>query len=273
MMTGTLYCIPVPLAADLPMSTALTADGQAVTAALDAFVVENARTARAFLKTLALRVPLQQIAMREIDAGTDDATLDAMLAPLREGRDLGLMSEAGCPGVADPGARLVARAHLSGLRVVPLVGPSSLLLALMASGLNGQAFAFVGYLPAQPAEREQRLRELEQRSARHDETLLAIETPYRAQAWLESALRVLAPGTRLTLAAALTTATQSVVTRTVAQWRASPPELGKALVVFAWQAEPQPAAGRPRADAAGTRPVPARGRAAAPPGARGPRRR
>ncbi len=262
MSGGTLYCIPVPLAPDLPMTSALTADGASIVAGLDAFVVENARTARAFLKTLPLRVALQDIAMREIGADTDEATLDAMLAPVRAGRDLGLMSEAGCPGVADPGARLVARAHRAGMRVVPLSGPSSLLLALMASGLNGQAFAFVGYLPAQPAEREQRLRDLERRSAQSGEALLAIETPYRAQAWLVSALRVLAPDTRLTLAVALTTAAQSVTTRSVAQWREAPPELGKALVVFAWQAAPRSVPGGPRSGS----------RAAAGAGARPPKR-
>jgi 16S rRNA (cytidine1402-2'-O)-methyltransferase len=238
MSVGTLYCVPVPLSQALPMAAALSAEDTARVAALDVFVAENARTARAFLRTLALRNPLQAIEIREIDAHTDATALDAMLAPVRAGRDLGLMSEAGCPGVADPGERLVARAHQEGLRVVPLIGPSALLLTLMASGLNGQAFAFVGYLPAAPAERERRLRELEQRSARNCETLLAIETPYRVQPWLASALRVLAHDTRLTVAQALTTSNQSIATRSVAAWRTAPPDLGKSLVVFAWQAEP-----------------------------------
>jgi 16S rRNA (cytidine1402-2'-O)-methyltransferase len=155
-----------------------------------------------------------------------------MLAPLRAGRSAALMSEAGCPGVADPGARLVLAAHAESIPVVPVVGPSALLLALMGSGLNGQRFAFAGYLPTAPDARRQRLRELEQRSRREDETELFIETPYRNQAMLEALLATLSPSTQLCVAADLTGPQQSLRTQRVDAWRRQPPALERVPTVF-----------------------------------------
>jgi 16S rRNA (cytidine1402-2'-O)-methyltransferase len=234
---GTLYCVPVPLSPDLPMSGALTAQGIEIAARLDAFAAESPKTARAFLKSLPTRHAMNAIQIEAIDARTPDEVIERLLAQLRAGRDLGLMSEAGCPAVADPGARLVLAAQQAGLPVVALIGPSSLLLALMASGLNGQRFAFVGYLPADPAGRQAQMERLQRRSAQAQETQIAIETPYRAQAWFDTALACLAGDTLLTVARAISLPQQSIVTRTVAQWQRAGLELGKSLVVFAFLAQ------------------------------------
>ncbi len=247
---GTLYCIPIPLGPEQAPAECLPAPTLAVAARLDCFIAENARTARAFLKRVPTAHVLQQIEIHELNEHTPAKDLDALLAPLKQGRDVGLMSEAGCPGVADPGANLVALAHRSGIRVVPLVGPSSLLLALMASGLDGQRFAFVGYVPAQADERQRRLQALEQRSAHNEESILMIETPYRSQALFDGLLACLSPGTRLTVASALTLADESIRTATIADWRQAPAVLGKVPAVFGLLAEP-----RPRASTAPRRPA------------------
>ncbi|MCA1979235.1 MAG: SAM-dependent methyltransferase, partial [Thiobacillus sp.] len=165
-MAGTLYLIPVPLGPVAP-DTCLPPDTLAVARRVEHFVVERAKTARAHLKAMGHPLPMQQIDMRELNEHTPASDIDALLAPLRAGHDVGLLSEAGCPAVADPGAGLVRAAHAAGIPVVPLVGPSSILLALMASGLSGQRFAFHGYLPAKEPERTRHIQELEKR-ARHD---------------------------------------------------------------------------------------------------------
>ena len=217
-----LYAIPTPLGASpeqsLPASALHTVKG------LKDFVVENAKSARAFLG--ALGMPVRELSIRIID---DD--LDGQLQPLREKRPLGLLSEAGCPAIADPGAALVEAAHREGFRVVPLVGPSSLVLALMASGLEGQRFAFCGYLPREAKEREKRIRELELRSRRERETEIFIETPYRNDALFAALLSTCAPATRLCVAADLTLPGESIATRRVSEWkgRAGP---GKRPAVF-----------------------------------------
>ncbi len=218
----TLYAIPTPLggaAADaLPASSIEKIKG------LRDFAVENAKSARAFLAELGL--PVRELNILEIEKERDP------LKALREGRDLGLLSEAGCPAIADPGAKLVEAAHREGFRVVPLIGPSSLVLALMASGLEGQRFAFCGYLPREAPERERRIRELEKRSSREDETQIFIETPYRNDALLASLLERCHPGTRICLAVDLTLTTELVQTKTVAEWRKAPPRIGKRPAVF-----------------------------------------
>lgn len=229
---GTLYCVPTPIAEARSPADDLSPGAIAIVAALDYVVAENARTARAVLKRLPLARPIQSIEIVELDEHTRDEAIGPMLEPLRAGRDAALMSEAGCPGVADPGARLVLAAHAAAIPVVPLVGPSALLLALMGSGLNGQRFAFSGYLPTAPEARRQRLRELEQRSRREDETQLFIETPYRNQAMLDALLSTLSPSTRLCVAADLTGSGQSLRTARVEAWRRAPPALGKVPTVF-----------------------------------------
>jgi 16S rRNA (cytidine1402-2'-O)-methyltransferase len=197
------------------------------------FVVEQAKTARAFLKAAGTDTPLQELQLEELNEHTKAEALDRLLAPLRSGHDVGLLSEAGCPAVADPGANLVALAQQENIRVVPLIGPSSLLLALMASGLNGQRFAFQGYLPAKEAERTKALRDLESDSRKHKQTQLFIETPYRNKAMFEGILQTCSPTTRLTVATDLTLPSESVITLTIAQWKKkTPPEIERRPTVF-----------------------------------------
>jgi 16S rRNA (cytidine1402-2'-O)-methyltransferase len=187
-------------------------------------VVENARSARAFLG--ALGMPVRSLNIQVIGEEHDP------LAPLREKRPLGLLSEAGCPAIADPGAALVEAAHREGFRVVPLVGPSSIVLALMASGLEGQRFAFCGYLPREQAERKRRIADLERRSRKEKETQIFIETPYRNEALLAALLESCAPGTRLCVAADLTLPGESIQTRPVAEWRRAKAVIGRRPAVF-----------------------------------------
>jgi 16S rRNA (cytidine1402-2'-O)-methyltransferase len=176
--------------------------------------------------------PLRELRIEVLDEHTPADSVRALLAPLREGRSLGLLSEAGCPAIADPGALLVAAAHREVYRVAPLVGPSSIVLALMASGLEGQRFAFCGYLPRDTAAREDRIRDLEQRSRTEGATQIFIETPYRNEAMVASLLRVCAPQTRLCVATDLTLPQQVVAVRTIAGWRSAPPLPGRRPSVF-----------------------------------------
>jgi len=223
-----LYAIPAPLggtpADALPASTLVRVRS------IRDFVVENAKSARAVLSAAGCSV--RELSLVELNEHTPSSEVGRMLAPLREGRSLGLLSEAGCPAIADPGATLIEAAHREGFRVVPLIGPSSLVLALMASGLEGQRFAFCGYLPRERTDRERTIRELEQRSAREHETELFIETPYRNDALLESLLATCKPRTRLCIAADLTLATESVSTKSIAEWRAAQAPVGKRPAVF-----------------------------------------
>jgi len=228
-MPGTLYLIPNTLgpteAAPNALSNILPAQVQEITSKLEYFVAENAKTARAFLKLVAvdhsLARPLQEIKISELNVNTPPAALSALLAPLLEGHDAGLVSEAGVPAVADPGADLVRLAHQHGITVRPLVGPSSLLLAVMASGLNGQSFAFNGYLPTDPAQRTKRIQQLEQRSRTEKQTQLLIETPYRNAAMLEALVNACQPGTLVCVATDLSLASESVRTLTAAKWKAA----------------------------------------------------
>ncbi|MCD6672090.1 MAG: SAM-dependent methyltransferase [Burkholderiaceae bacterium] len=235
-MSGALWLIPTSLGAPGQVREVLPSATLACIHRLDYFVVENARSARAFLKAAGTAKPLQSLELVELDEHTPGERIPQLLAPIVGGRDGGLLSEAGAPAVADPGAALVEAAHAAGIVVRPLVGPSAILLALMASGMNGQRFSFAGYVPAQAEARVRRLRELEQRSLREDETILIIETPYRNRALLESALLALAPTTRLMLASELTTPAERIVVDTVAGWRRAPREAPKAPAVFGLQA-------------------------------------
>jgi 16S rRNA (cytidine1402-2'-O)-methyltransferase len=231
MSAGTLYLIPVPLGPVEP-AFCLPPATLAVARRLDHFVVERAKTARAHLKAMAHPLPLQQLVMMELNEHTPARELEALLAPLLAGKDLGLLSEAGCPAVADPGANLVAAAHRRGLRVVPLIGPSAILLTLMASGLGGQHFAFHGYLPAKEPERAQAIRALETQSRKHHATQLFIETPYRAAALLDALATTLAPSTRVCAGVDLSLPGESVRTLSAAAWRGKAEELKDRLVVF-----------------------------------------
>ncbi|HEX7644629.1 MAG TPA: SAM-dependent methyltransferase [Burkholderiaceae bacterium] len=226
-MTGTLYLIPNtlgPAEGKNPLAAIIPAEVCQLTAQLDYFVAENAKTTRAFLKLVAqqhpLAKPLQEIDIRELNINTAPTALPALLEPLLTGRNAGLISEAGVPAVADPGANLVRLAHAKGVPVKPLVGPSSLLLALMASGLNGQSFAFNGYLPVDGAQRAKRLKELEDRSRQEKQTQLFIETPYRNASMLETLVNTCRHGTLICVATDITLASESIQTKTAAAWNA-----------------------------------------------------
>lgn len=232
MTTGTLYLIPTPLGGDT-LSDVLPPDVVGIAQQLTHFVVENAKTARAHLKQFGTPHELRSLWMRELNEHSKDSELAELLAPLLQGHDIGLMSEAGCPGVADPGANLVRLAHQHGITVAPLVGPSSILLTLMASGANGQKFRFNGYLPAQEPARSEAIRRLEQDSVKYGQAELFIETPYRNDALFTALLANCRPGTALTIACGLTTAQQGVVTHAVSEWKQrARPEINKRPTVF-----------------------------------------
>lgn len=232
MSNGTLYLLPVTLGDD-NIARALPPDVVALAQNLETFIVENEKTARRFLGAIKANKPLRELTFFTLNEHTAEQELPALLAPLLAGKDVGLMSEAGCPGVADPGARLVALAHRKNIRVVPLIGPSSILLALMASGFNGQRFTFLGYLPAEKAQRVQRLKEVEQISHKNNETQIFIETPYRNQHLLADILTSFNPETRLCVACNLSLASEIIISKTIAQWKKIElPDLHKQPTVF-----------------------------------------
>lgn len=232
MSLGTLYLIPVTLGDDI-LSKALPPDVVSIAQKLDIFVVENEKTARRFLGAIKTHKPVRELTMLTLNEHTTDKELPALLVPLLDGRDVGLMSEAGCPGVADPGAKLAALAHRKGIRVAPLVGPSSILLGLMASGLDGQRFTFLGYIPSEKAARVQRLREIEQASRKNRETQIFIETPYRNQHLLEDILASCNGETRLCVACNVSLEAELIVTKRIADWKnTSLPDLHKKPTVF-----------------------------------------
>lgn len=221
-MKGTLFLVPNALGAGA-LDQVLTADVRSITASLDYFVAENAKTARAFLNQVALthplRLKLQDIEIRELNVKTPASALPDLLAPLLAGRDAGLVSEAGVPAVADPGADLVRLAHEYGIRIRPLVGPSSILLALMSSGLSGQNFAFNGYLPTDVTERASRIRQLEQRSRQEQQTQIFIETPYRNEALLQALSTHCQPTTQLCIATHLTLEDEAIQRMSAQAWK------------------------------------------------------
>ncbi len=221
-MAGILYLIPNALGPG-ELEQVIPGPVRELTAELDCFIAENAKTARAFLKAVSathpLKTPLQQIEIRELNVNTPASALPGLLSPLHSGKDAGLLSEAGVPAVADPGADLVRLAHAQGIAVRPLVGPSSLLLALMASGLNGQSFAFNGYLPTDANARATRIRQLEQRSRQEKQTQILIETPYRNEAMLQALSANCSSQTLICVATDLTLSTESVKTATAQHWK------------------------------------------------------
>jgi 16S rRNA (cytidine1402-2'-O)-methyltransferase len=221
-MNGTLYLIPNALG-EGTLDTVIPDPVRARTASLQYFIAENAKSARAFLKlvgtTHPLRQSLQETHISELNVNTPAEQLPALLTPLLQGHDVGLLSEAGVPAVADPGADLVRLAHRENITVKPLVGPSSLLLALMASGLNGQSFAFHGYLPTDADARAARLRQLEQRSRQERQTQMFIETPYRNEAMLQAMAASCASTTLICIATDLTLDTELVRTTSAQQWQ------------------------------------------------------
>jgi 16S rRNA (cytidine1402-2'-O)-methyltransferase len=232
MKQGVLYLVPAWLSRDAPPQAVVPAEVLERIRALDTFIAEDAKSARAWLAACGHPRPLREIAIREYSEHTPQDEIDGLLEPLGAGRDVGLMSEAGLPAIADPGAPLVARAHHRGIRVVPLVGPGSIFLALMASGLGGQRFRFAGYLPAQPAARRTAIAELERQSARASETQIFIETPYRGDALLADLVDTCKPGTRISVAVDLTSPDEWIRTDRVQEWRAKPRTIGKKPAIF-----------------------------------------
>lgn len=228
---GTLYLLPTGLG-ETAIDNVLPGGSREVAHRLSHFIAENPKSARAFLKQIEYPRPINTATIHELNKDTPATAIPTLLAPLLAGTDVALVSEAGCPAVADPGAQLVRAAHESGIRVAPLIGPSSILLALMASGLNGQNFAFHGYLPIEKTRRAWHVRDLEQRSRRDDATQIFIETPYRNDAMLQAVLAECSAQTLLCIATDITQAGEQVLTRSIADWRRNIPELGKRPSVF-----------------------------------------
>jgi 16S rRNA (cytidine1402-2'-O)-methyltransferase len=228
--SGSLFLLPSDLG-EAP-TLVIPDASRAIAHRLTHFIAENPKSARAFLKRIAYPLPLNTVAIKTLDKDTPAAAIAGLLQPLREGLDVAMLSEAGCPAVADPGALLVRAAHEAGITVVPLVGPSAILLALMASGLNGQRFAFHGYLPVDATARASKIRELEQRSKREDATQIFIETPYRNDAMLQALMEHGGDTTLLCVAADLTQPDEFIATRSIAAWRKKLPALNKRPAVF-----------------------------------------
>ncbi len=225
--------VPCPIADDGDLARALPQYNADVVRSINYFVVENLRTGRRFLSRLGMGRPIDTLKMAELNEHTAPSEVETLLAPLLAGEDCAMISEAGCPGVADPGAALAALCHRHGVRVVPLVGPSSILMALMASGMNGQSFAFNGYLPVKPPERQRVLRALERRARTEHQSQICIEAPYRNRQLLEAIVATCAPDTRVTVAVDITAESERIVTRTVAEWRrAMPDDLHKRPAIF-----------------------------------------
>lgn len=229
--SGTLYLIPTPLG-DTAVERILPDEVRHLIARLDTFIVEHPKTARQFLKQAGTQKPLQELVLLTLDEHTKPDELAVLLAPVLQGKDVGLMSEAGCPAVADPGASLVSLAHRNGVRVVPLVGPSSILLALMGSGLNGQRFAFHGYLPADKASRIQAIKALEAESREKNQTQVFIETPYRNVQLFQDIVAACAQHTWFCVAAELTLASEVIETRRIKEWRGTTPDINKKPAIF-----------------------------------------
>ena len=228
----TLFLIPVELG-DTPQERVLPAYNREVILGIRHFIVEEVRSARRFLKRVDKDIDIDALTFYPMGKHADASLFANYLKPLEAGEDMGVISEAGCPAVADPGADVVAIAQRKGFKVVPLVGPSSMIMAVMASGLNGQSFAFNGYLPIDPADRERRLRQLETRVVQEHQTQLFIETPYRNEKLFKTLCQVLRPQTRLCIAAGITTADEWIRTLTVAEWRRTTlPDLSKIPAIF-----------------------------------------
>ena len=232
MPAGRLYLLPAWLSESTPPADVVPAPVLARLRSLDTFVAENAKSARAYLAACAHPRPLRELSIAELNEHTPPERVPALLDAVLAGKDAGLLSEAGLPAIADPGALLVAAAHARGVTVVPMVGPSSILLGLAASGLEGQRFRFLGYLGTESAARRAQLVEIERHSARHAETQIFIETPYRNDALLADILAACRPSTRLAIAADLTAPTEWIRMDAIAAWRAKPATIGKRPAIF-----------------------------------------
>lgn len=231
-MEAALYLLPVTLG-DTAISVVLPAYNKEIILGLKHFIVEDVRSARRFLKKVDSSIVIDELTFYPMGKHASHDVFASYLKPLEQGIPMGMLSEAGCPAVADPGSDVVAIAQRKGLRVIPLVGPSSMILAVMASGFNGQSFAFNGYLPINPGERIQKIKSLEQKVYQEHQTQLFIETPYRNAKMIEELLRTCKPSTRLCIAAGITCAEEYIHTKTIKEWKATTlPDLSKIPAIF-----------------------------------------
>ena len=228
---GNLYLIPTTLG-ESDTARVIPSEVSEIVKGISYFIVENIRTARRYLRKMDPALNIDDLTFFELNQHTDSQVTTAYLNPILEGFDVGIISEAGCPGIADPGAEVVKQAHLKQIRVIPLVGPSSILLSLMASGMNGQNFAFVGYIPVKPAERVKAIREIERRSGVEKQTQIFIEAPYRNTQLINDLISTLNDQTRLCIACDITLDTEYIKTQTVAQWKKGVPDLNKRPAIF-----------------------------------------
>ena len=231
-MAGTLYLIPTTIGSD-SWESVIPPLVIAQTRSLKYFIVEDVRTTRRYLSRIGVITPIDQIDFQLLNEHTQQVDIEKLIKPLLEGNDVGLLSDAGLPAIADPGALVVSLANRKGIKVVPLTGPSSIFLTLMASGLNGQNFAFVGYLPVKQDERRNRLGQLEKRSRQEKQTQIFIEAPYRNMHVFEDILKGCNPETQLTIGVELTSASEFIATKKVREWNNSaPPDINKKNCVF-----------------------------------------
>ena len=231
-MEAALYLIPTTLG-DTEIERVIPEYNRRIISAIKYFIVENVRSARRFLKKIDASIDIDELTFFVLDEHTDVTKIEPFLAPLKAGFATGVISEAGCPAVADPGAAIVALAHKKSFRITPLVGPSSIIMALMASGFNGQNFAFNGYLPAKPDARVQRIKQLESRAYKEKQTQIFIEAPYRNMQLLSSLLSSLKNETKLCIAADITCKEEYILTKSIAEWKKSPlPEINKIPAIF-----------------------------------------
>lgn len=232
---GTLFLIPTTLGDNEPLEVLPISIKRAIEN-IDYYIVENEKSARRFIKKVSPRKSQPDLEIEQLNKFTEPSAIAAFLDPCLKGYNVGVLSEAGCPGIADPGADVVRIAHEKGIRVVPLVGPSSIILALMASGLNGQNFAFNGYLPIDSAKRKTTIKQLEKLSRENNQTQIFIETPYRNDSLFAEFLRTLSKNTQLSIATDITLNTEYIATKSIREWKGISPELHKRPTIFIIQA-------------------------------------
>jgi len=228
---ASLYLIPTTLG-ESETEHVIPSEVSVITKRIKYFIVENIRTARRYLRKMDPQLNIDELHFFELNQHTDSRVTEEYLNPILEGFDVGIISEAGCPGIADPGAEVVKQAHLKQIKVIPLVGPSSILLSLMASGMNGQNFAFIGYIPVKPAERIKAIKEIEKRSYNERQTQIFIEAPYRNTQLINDLINTLNDQTRLCIACDITLDSEYIKTQTVAQWKRGVPDLNKRPAIF-----------------------------------------
>ena len=235
-MHGKLYLIPTTIGSD-NWENVIPTQVIEITRSLKHFIVEDIRTTRRYLSKIKVNSPIDEIDFQVLNEHTQQKEVEELIVPLIAGYDVGLISEAGLPAIADPGAQAVALAHTKGIKVIPLTGPSSLFLTLMASGLSGQNFAFVGYLPVKSDEKKKRIKQLELRSKQEHQTQIFIEAPYRNLQLFQELLKECSPETKLTLGVELTTPSEYIATKKIREWKNStPPDINKKNTVFCFLA-------------------------------------